>query len=472
MFCPSFARHTTAIAQKALYVTYLACHASKSTNTTVNIDPLAGALQQLHDHLLSCLRRLVDESITEPAYSLALTNSFIALGNDSFLNAVCNDKDYAPDRDLVLTAARLLLIRFEHPDMVPLPRRNCTVPSCSQQQVYQGLCSRHAALKYRTMFAKPTFQSVVRSPELVGKFNAWVVARASGSTAPASASSLPAVGPQPQLPAHLHPNLMAFHRAVQQFRAITSRDLRTSRARTIIDKYLLSTADKFVGLHVAPPQEVAALEAAVDAAEGLSDEPALPSLPSTPRDAPGGIGGATSSAAASFSAASSSSLEEVTPSSTPSLSVGGMIPSLNLGSLSSGAGGAPAAAPLSTARLGPGAVSSKLFAGVHARVLMELDALFQHEFVPSTAYTDMVASVSAAVLGTNSRGGKSIRRVTDAQGLASMLWTADIIGAQAAQQEMQHLAAQETARRTGVQPHVDTDAHHPLARFAAAGSKK
>ena len=443
-------------------MTYLACHASKSTNAAVNIDALAGALQKLHDQLLHTLRRLVEESVTDPEYSLALTNTFIALGNDSFLEAVCNNKDYAPDRNLILTATRLLLVRFEHPEMVPLPRRNCTVPACSRQQAYQGLCSRHAAQKYRTMFAKPTFQSVVSSPDLVGRFNAWVVARAGGSlsadmtASKAAQSALPISVSQPQLPIHLHPNLMAFHRAVQQFQSITSRTLRTERARTLIDKYLLPGADKFIGLYLAPSYEVDQLEKAVDRAAGLEDESALPSLPSAPAtaagsDVPSGVG------SAHFSSTGSGSFTETVPSLH-----GGVagIPALRLGALPSDA---PHAPPISTARMGPGAVSSKLFAAIHAGVLLELDALFQHEFVASTAYVDMVATVSAAVLGTNSRGGRSIRRVTDAEGLASMLWTADLRDAEAAQGEIQAVAAQETARRTGVQPHVDSRAPHPIA---------
>jgi len=466
--CTTLAR----VSQTALYTTYLACHASKSTNSAINIDALAAALQKLHDHLLQCLRRLVEESITDPEYSLALTNTFIALGNDSFLDAVCNDKQYSPDRDLILTAARLLLIRFEHPDMVPLPRRNCTVPSCLRQQVYHGMCSRHASHKYRTMFAKPTFQSVVRSPDLVGRFNAWVVARANGISQPlvdaaqGGHAATQAVGPQPQLPSHLHPHLLAFHRAVEQFHAITSRDLRTSRARTVIDKYLVDGAHKHIGVHLAPPHEVAALEGAVDRAAGMEEVGSLPSLPHPPTAAAGG--GLDAPGSNHTTGSSSINLAVDATQLAPHSAAG--VPALRLGLLPSGAGAPPP--PMSTARLGPGAVSSKLFAAIHARVLVELDALFQHEFVPSAAYVDLVASVSAAVLGTNSRGGRSIRRVTNAQGLASMLWTADIRDAEAAQGEMQAIAAQESARRTGVQAHQDSRHTHPFAGYTSTATKK
>ena len=399
---------------------HVACHAAEATTGNVKVEPLSAALQKLHDCLLVPLRALIQEDVTNPEYALILTNSFITLGNTTFLGALVNDKTFAPERAILVPATRLLLVRFKHPEVREPPPRLCAVPGCTRIMVFDCLCAFHAAAKYRTLFASPTLSSLLRRPQHFAVFNKWLVQRASTGSAAGSTATLPA---------NLHPRLLSFHRAVEGYALVSSRRLRVSRARVVADKYLAPYGEAHLTLSIATPEAVAAVEASLTRAEAIEAGEDPPSPPLAP----------------------------VAPSSTaPSTAAGGLslglgggaVPSLDLGSLPTAP--APAPGPM-TARMGVGAVSSSLFDTVHSAAMAELERVFASEFVGSPAFTNLVAGVSAAVLASGrSQASAGLAQVADEDALAGMLWTADLGAAEAGQAAVVEAQAAETARETGV----------------------
>lgn len=400
---------------------HIACHAAQATSGVIRSQPLADALQALHDVLLAALRQLVKESHTKPELALTLTNAFITLGGQEFLDALLNGKEYSHERALLLSATRLLLVRFKHPEVLEPPPRPCASPGCSGTVVFDDLCARHAAAKYRAAFAKPTLRAFLREPSHFAAFNKWLVQRATAGSSPGSTATLPS---------NVHPRLLAFHRAVVGYRGVCSRQLRLVRARVILDKYLSPAGAAYVSLGIAPDDLTHAIAAAVCRGEGLDTPPSLPE-PAAPPLTPPSTASTPSTASAGVGLGSGS----------------GPVPALALGDMAGGGGGL---GPL-TARLGPGAVSSSLFDSVHERALDELRCVFDSEYVGSDAFTSLVAGVSAAVLSSGRTGtGAGLALVAEQGALAGMLWTADLQAAAEAQAVLLDTQEQETARETGV----------------------